>query len=725
MPQTNRSMQKKIRSLRWVVVIFLVALFIPAVVLVMHAYSQLKWETFFQYSRQAQEFSNRINLELLTFIENEESRRFADFQFLVVSGDPAAAYLQRSPLSELPDTDLSPGLLGYFQVDADGVAHSPLLPDNPAEALKYGLTPPDIAQRKVIVADLISVLQDNRLVKKRPGKTRITESIVGRAATESVAADDASDEALSSVAPEFAYDAGNFYEKNQISEPKTADRPRASMPQMLDLADSEKIAEEREAQVPEKSKSGFQRLAEAPAEAKKSKESLNTLGKVKDLPIALNYQQSAAPVASEKQASGILFPAIQAKRETRKEQSVIQQTSEPPADERALPTQQISLFESDIEPYGFSLLDSGHFVLYRQVWSQGKRYVQGALFDQQAFLQRHIVDSYTTTELSGIAHLVMAYQDDVLLNLQAARYRYFRDNESQMRGELLHRANLLAPFGNLEMIFTVSQLPVSETVSVINYTAFIYLMILCVGSFVLYRLGLRQIRLGQQQQDFVSAVSHELKTPLTAIRMYGEILKAGWASDDKKKEYYNFIYDESERLSRLINNVLQLARFNKNELQATLQPRTVRELVDLINAKILYQCEATGFAVKLEVDPALRNREVKVDEDFFQQIMINLVDNAIKFSAKAARKEIEIGVSREAGRLEIFVRDYGPGIPKSQLGKIFRLFYRVESELTRETVGTGIGLALVDQLAKAMGAKVDVINCEVGAKFILVLEVVS
>ncbi len=83
---------------------------------------------------------------------------------------------------------------------------------------------------------------------------------------------------------------------------------------------------------------------------------------------------------------------------------------------------------------------------------------------------------------------------------------------------------------------------------------------------LMYRLGLQQLTLARQQRDFVSAVSHELKTPLTSIRMYGEMLSEGLAPEDRKPEYYRFIFDESERLSRLIDNVLQLARLERREL---------------------------------------------------------------------------------------------------------------------------------------------------------------
>ena len=244
----------------------------------------------------------------------------------------------------------------------------------------------------------------------------------------------------------------------------------------------------------------------------------------------------------------------------------------------------------------------------------------------------------------------------------------------------------------------------------------VFLVLLGGGFTLLYRLGTRQILLAEQQQDFVSAVSHELKTPLTSIRMYGEILKAGWASEEKKRSYYDFIFTESERLTRLINNVLRLARFDRNGTDLELRRATVGELADLARSKITSQVVDAGF--ELEGSHQDESLEVDADVDAFAQIMINLVDNALKFSTGATRKKILIG-SRVRDRiwLEFFVRDYGPGVPADQLKKIFGLFYRAERELTRETVGTGIGLALVAQLASAMGASVDVFNTEPGAEF--------
>lgn len=243
-------------------------------------------------------------------------------------------------------------------------------------------------------------------------------------------------------------------------------------------------------------------------------------------------------------------------------------------------------------------------------------------------------------------------------------------------------------------------------------------LVLCGGFLLMYRLGLGQIALARQQQDFVSAVSHELKTPLTSIRMYGEMLREGWAPEEKKGEYYGFIHDESERLSRLINNVLQLARMTRNDLQVNLKPITVGELMDIVRSKIASQIERAGFALKLDCPADSEAAVLEVDQDYFTQILINLVDNAIKFSAKGERRAIDIACRKQQDNTVVFtVRDYGPGISKDQMKKIFRLFYRSENELTRETVGTGIGLALVNQLAAAMKGKVDVVNVGPGAEF--------
>jgi signal transduction histidine kinase len=234
-----------------------------------------------------------------------------------------------------------------------------------------------------------------------------------------------------------------------------------------------------------------------------------------------------------------------------------------------------------------------------------------------------------------------------------------------------------------------------------------------------YRVGVKEIKVWAQQQDFVSSVSHELKTPLTSIRMYGEILLSGMldGNDVKQREYYQVIFDESERLSRLISNVLQLANMNQGTLDVELSEVTVGELVDMIKSRVLSNCQRSGFELLLPTQSPTYLKRVKVDKDAFLQVVINLIDNAIKFGKTCPQKTIIIDIDESKDKLTFIIRDHGPGISSNNMKHIFDLFYRGENEMTRQTTGTGIGLSLVKQLVTSMGGDIIVKNVEPGVQF--------
>ena len=161
-----------------------------------------------------------------------------------------------------------------------------------------------------------------------------------------------------------------------------------------------------------------------------------------------------------------------------------------------------------------------------------------------------------------------------------------------------------------------------------------------------------------------------------------------------------------------------MAKLTRNSQHAELKERTVAELMNEVQSKVASQIERADFELTLHSEGTATESTIMVDADWFSQIMINLVDNAIKFSAQAEIKKIELSCQQLTdGQIQFNVRDYGPGIDKQQLKKIFQLFYRSESELTRKTVGTGIGLALVHQMIVNMNGKIDVVNTEPGAEF--------
>jgi len=248
------------------------------------------------------------------------------------------------------------------------------------------------------------------------------------------------------------------------------------------------------------------------------------------------------------------------------------------------------------------------------------------------------------------------------------------------------------------------------------------------GLWVLYRFGEKQIQLAQDRLNFVSAVSHELKTPLTSILMYSEMLRQEMTQDEvKKKQYYDYIFFESERLSRLISNVLRLSNLSQEDVPLNPQYTKASVLPSLVKSKISSLLEKNGFAYQVDCgDLNPEQWDVYVDLDAFSQIVINLADNAVKFAAGDEDvKKIEMGLRQEAAYPEhicFYMRDHGPGIKDNQIEKIFDLFYRVGDELNRLKQGTGIGLALVYALSRSMGGFIQVNNRNPGAEFCLYLK---
>jgi signal transduction histidine kinase len=288
-------------------------------------------------------------------------------------------------------------------------------------------------------------------------------------------------------------------------------------------------------------------------------------------------------------------------------------------------------------------------------------------------------------------------------------------------GILIFRSPLAFPLNDVEVLVSTAELPLGTGSQLIDAIALFLGLLVPAALYGLYRLGAGQIDLAQQRSNFVSAVSHELRTPLTSIRMYGEILRSGWVeSEEKRKSYYDYIFFESERLSRLITNVLQLARLTNNDTPLTLEPYTPEHVIDLVRSSVSSQVEAAGFALEIHTDPMPTALHISAEEDALSRIFINLVDNALKFSRDASNKIVRLGYRLEgvvSPEVVFFVRDFGPGIEKSRRKKLFELFYRGEDELTRATPGTGIGLALVQELAAKLKAKVDFENKQPGVEF--------
>jgi len=689
MRRASRSGWDKKRLRRWLV-LFFIAVAIPTGILVRQAYSQLKWEAFHRHRVMAEELANRIDRRFLELINTEEARSFTDYAFLIVAGDPSAKFVQRSPLSAYPVAAAIPGLIGYFQVDAQGDFSSPLLPQPGVQPSAYGVSNRELDQRRALQNHIQQILIENRLVHARGA--------------------DALGSAVSLSGAQLRR------EEDKASEPLESLGIDADKELKTKLELSKQ-------QQPGASQAAFDRLDESRMlPDTKNKQAPLTLGRVEDLKLDAPYQIDSRDKVSGLEASDTAAPSV--KRGVRKERSALPEKQLKALNEAVTAeagTESeigISLFESEIDAYALSLLDSGHFALFRKVWRDGQRYIQGALIEPQGLFRGVIESTFRGSVLSRVSDVAVAYRGDVLSGYGAQTSREYFSSTEELLGTLLYQTRLSTPLNDLTLIFSITQLPAGPGAAVLTWVTAILLLVLCGGFYLTYRLGTEQINLNRQQQDFVSAVSHELKTPLTSIRMYGEMLREGWADEEKKKTYYEYIHEESERLSRLIDNVLQLARMTRNDMQIELKSIRVAKLMDNIRSKVSSQIERMGFGLNITCPEEARKALIQVDVDCFIQILINLVDNAIKFSRKAEKRVIDIGCQLQGDRTVLLsVRDYGPGVPKEQLRKIFKLFYRSENEMTRETVGTGIGLALVYQLTLAMHGQVDVVNREPGAEF--------
>ncbi len=347
----------------------------------------------------------------------------------------------------------------------------------------------------------------------------------------------------------------------------------------------------------------------------------------------------------------------------------------------------------ELPPMLGQLVDAQTLLLYRTVIRTTQGYRQGVILSVAALCASLREQTVTAPELEGYAEL----QCGAAGELPAKRLGYAYE----------HR--FADPFDALRARLLLQPLPGVGGAAYIYALCTLLVLIGSVGLLALYRMVAVTMRYAEQRSNFVAAVSHELKTPLTAIRMYGEMLRDGLvASDGKRHEYYRHITGEAERLSRLITNVLEFARLEKGAVQRAPTNGNINAVVDEVAVLLQPRLEAEGFTLVVTSTDGLP--AVPFDRDGLIQVLANLVDNAAKYGRDAVDKRIELHTQVRDSRVRLAVRDHGPGVTPTQLKRIFEAFYRGENELTRRHKGTGIGLALVRSLCDAMQAQVEARN---------------
>jgi len=632
---------------------------------------------------------------LSSFLEREESRPFFDYRFYLDSG---GGNLRRSPLSRPPE---QPFVVGYFQIDPDGSLHTPRRPRDPDLAQRRGDWdfPREVSQLEA------SLEKAWRQARRTPPKPAI-----------STAARKRMDSRAEAVPPApKPLSAGKDEQPAQRTEEaqSTYDVLRKmNRAQGLRAERKQKVVEEPLSQVyADVSPKSDTRRQSSFAESLGSSRSPQPLAP-SARPSSARESASAAPADAD--SEGWTTGAIDGGRLAgSQEPTVAEQEVEEPGkkgaiDDTGKDTREVTVRVA-LDPMLGRAGGDGQLLLYRTVVVGEQGYRQGLLLDWRElgrWLEREVLHP---NGLGRVAQVSFSGPGSSSADPPAIPNQLERDSGHGGAYVFPHRFG--EPFDTLGAILTLEPLPGVGSTTPIYLLAGLLALAAAAGLAAVYRMVSVVVHFAERRNNFVAAVSHELKTPLTSIRMYGEMLRDGLVSSETKRgEYYRTITDESERLSRLINNVLEFSRLEKGQQDLHVARGSLAALLKEVVEQLRPHAEHEGFGLDLDLEPALP--ALGFDRDAVIQVIFNLVDNSLKYARNAERKQIELVCRRRGDRVFLSLRDYGPGVPRRHLSRVFEAFYRGEDELTRTTKGTGIGLALVKELVESMGASISAANLD-------------
>jgi two-component system, OmpR family, phosphate regulon sensor histidine kinase PhoR len=223
------------------------------------------------------------------------------------------------------------------------------------------------------------------------------------------------------------------------------------------------------------------------------------------------------------------------------------------------------------------------------------------------------------------------------------------------------------------------------------------------GLTVIYMASRRERQLRQLKEDFIGNVSHELKTPLSLIRMFSEILVTGRARNEEiKREYYSIIHNQSDRMSRLISNLLDFASLEHAENNKNFEYTNISDLIGKELEAYRQEIQKDGFQLSVEIESRIPG--TMVNPNAITMALFNLLDNSVKYSSD--QKLITVHIAPSNGYIELSVTDKGIGIPREERQKIFEKFYRGSDAAVRSVRGSGIGLSITKHVAEMHGGDV-------------------
>ena len=277
-------------------------------------------------------------------------------------------------------------------------------------------------------------------------------------------------------------------------------------------------------------------------------------------------------------------------------------------------------------------------------------------------------------------------------------------------GAVTVKANFAGNFPPWSIELYIPESRLLDTVMTSQRSIYFYMFFLIAGILIFglafsIRAVAHELELAKMKSDFVSTISHEFKSPLTSIRQLAEMLKNRRVpSEERRQRYYEVLLEQSERLSLLVDNILDFTRMEEGKKQFEFAETDIAELLQNVVSTIQDRVRHEGFIIQTKIRKSLPS--MMADSTAIGQAILNLIDNAIKYHGQA--KKVVVQAFTDSEYLIIAVQDFGTGIKKEEIDKIFDRFYRCGDELTRKVKGSGLGLTLVKQIVEAHHGRVDV-----------------
>jgi len=319
----------------------------------------------------------------------------------------------------------------------------------------------------------------------------------------------------------------------------------------------------------------------------------------------------------------------------------------------------------------------GALVLARQVSINGENYIQGSWLNWTAL---------KSSLLAGVKDL-----------LQEADLQMAENEQPVKPSRMLAALPVKLVPGSMEPQKIRLTTPVFLSLGI----AWVCVMLSALAAVLLLK---GTVSLGERRGAFVSAVTHELRSPLTTFRLYTEMLAEGMIQDEEKRQsYLKTLCAEADRLSRLVENVLSYARLEQGSATNRIETVTLQELLNNAGSRLAERAEKTNMKLLVEGEESDLSVAVRTDTSAVEQILFNLVENACKYAASASDRSIHLQVSCEKKFALLRVRDHGPGISKSDARHLFHPFRKPGGASSRSAQGVGLGLALSRSLACQLG----------------------